>query len=62
MMLTLGTLGCAERWMQSGTEYADLSKLRLDPEWYEGLGIDMTSGDKQADTANEGGSWPCWTC
>ena len=48
----------AERWMQSGTEYAQLDKLRLDPEWYEGLGIDMTSDGKEADSPSELGAPP----
>ncbi|KAK9803216.1 hypothetical protein WJX73_004613 [Symbiochloris irregularis] len=47
-----------ERWMQRGTEYADLSKLRLDPEWYEGLGIDMTSPGRDGDIPNEENARP----
>ncbi|KAK9801866.1 hypothetical protein WJX73_003752 [Symbiochloris irregularis] len=28
-----------ERWLEKGQEYADVSKLRLPAEWYEGMGV-----------------------
>ena len=35
----MNTCGCAERWLQPGTEYADPAMLKLSKAWYQGLGI-----------------------
>lgn len=44
---------CAERWLQPGTEYADMSKLALSADWYEALGVN-SNGHDSLQEAGEG--------
>ena len=51
----------AERWLQPGTEYADLGMLQLPADWYEALGINAQAANMSgADMEGAVRRMLCW--